>query len=123
MHSPHANGKLLLLALLWFSGLALIALSFVRAAPNINWPASSFLVWGLCCLLVAVVWMYWDRKRRRLTPDETVDQLLLEVARRFRRTRSLDAIADEYRAAGASDDTLGLIRSAPQMLKTRAEAK
>ncbi len=123
MQSPHASGKLVLLAFLWFSGLALIALSFVRAPPTVDWPASSFFAWGLCCLLVAIVWMYWDRKRRRLTADETVDQLLLEVARRYRRTRSLDAIADEYRAAGASDETVELIRVAPQMLNMRAEAK
>jgi hypothetical protein len=124
MHSPQAHGKLLVLAILWFSGLALIALSFVSAAPNVNWPhPSSFITWGICCLLIAVVWMYWDRKRRRLTPDEALDQLLSEIARRYRRTRSLDAVTDEYRAAGASDDTLRLIKSAPQMLKTRAEAK
>jgi hypothetical protein len=67
--------------------------------------------------------MYWDHKRRRVTPDEAVDQFLLEVARRYRRTRSLDAIADEYRAAGASEETLGLISGAPQMLKMRAGAK
>ena len=123
MQSPNASVKLWLLALLWFSGISLIALSFIRAAPNINWPTSSFLIWGLCCLFFAVVWMYWDRKRRRLAPDEVVDQFLLEIARRYRRTRSLNAIADEYRAAGASDDTLRLIRLAPEMLKTRAEAK
>ena len=124
MHSPRADGKLLVLAILWFSGLALIALSFVRAAPNINLPDPlSFITWGVCCLLIAVVWMYWDHKRRRLTPDEALDQLLSEVARCYRRTRSLDAVTDEYRAAGASDDTLRLIKSAPQMLKARAEAK
>jgi len=67
--------------------------------------------------------MYWDHKRRQLTPDEAVYQLMLEVARRYRRTQSLDAIVDEYRAGGASEDTLSLIRAAPQMLKIRAEEK
>lgn len=124
MYSPHENHKLLPLALLWFIGLSLIALSFVKGSTDSSsaFP-STFVVWGLCCILIAVVWMYWDHKRRRLTPDEEVEVLLLEVARHYRRTRSLDAIADAYREAGASEYTLQLIRSAPRLLKTRAEAK
>jgi hypothetical protein len=67
--------------------------------------------------------MYWNHKRRRLTPDEVLEQLLLDVARRYRHTGSLDAIAEEYRERGASEDTLAFVRSAPRMLEIRADAK
>jgi hypothetical protein len=124
MNSPHGTLKLWTLALLWFTGLSFIALSFVKSTPSSDFPTpAEFVMWGLSCLGVAVVWMYWDYKRRRLTPDQQVEHLLFEVARRYRRIRSLDTVVNEYRAQGASEETLAIIRSAPQILKTRAEAK
>ncbi len=124
MDSPHGSTKLWVLALLWFCGLSLIALSLVKGPPSGDFPPpSAFVVWGTCCILVALIWMYWHHKRYRLTPDEELEQLLLDVARRYRHTRSLDAIVEEYRERGASEDTLDFIRSAPRMLKTRADAK
>jgi hypothetical protein len=125
MNSPRSNIKLLLLALLWFCGFGLIALSFAKG-PLSNphpFPSSKFVAWGVCCVLVALTWMYWDYKRRSLTSDEKLEQLLLDVARRYRHTRSLDAVIAEYRERGANEGTLDIIRSAPQMLKARADAK
>jgi hypothetical protein len=117
MNSPHVNLKLLLLASLWFFGFALIAFSFVKKA-SLGCGA-----WGGLCILAALVWMYWDNKRRLITPDEELEELLMEVARRYRHTRSLNVIVDEYRERGAAEDTLNFVRSAPRMLKTRADAK
>lgn len=125
MDLPHGSIKVWVLGALWFCGLGLIALSFDKGLPGTPPPVapSRLVVWGICCILVSLGWMYWDHKRRRLTPDEEVEQLLLDVARRYRHTRSLDAIADEYREKGASEYTLDLIRSAPRMLKSRADTK
>ena len=124
MHSPSVTFKLLSLALLVFFGLSLISLAFVPGLPSSGFPSpSQLVVWGFVFLLIAAVWLWWDRKRRRLTPDEEIEQLLFDVAKRYRQTRSLDIIVTEYREKGATDDTLMFIRSAPQMLKTRADTK
>ena|SRR5688572_4547645 len=110
--------KTLFLAILILAGLSLVALAFVPAAPTSGFPPPWKLAsWGLLGLLVAGVWIYWDHKRRALTPDEEVDKLLLHVAKRYRQTRSLEAIEDEYRTQGASDDTLMMIRSAPMSVR------
>jgi hypothetical protein len=124
MNPLSATLKLWLLALLVFLGLSLIALAFVPGSPSSGFPPPSrFIMWGIACLLIAAVWIWWDRKRRRLTPDQEIEQLLFDVAKRYRQTRSLDTVVEEYRAKGATDHTLMIIRSAPRMLKQRADAK
>lgn len=123
MDSPYKNLKLFALASLWAFGLGLLALAFVKGPRNGLANPSAFLFAGSCFILSATVWMYWDHKRRRLTPDEEMEHLLLNVAKRYRQTRSLDAIVEEYRMRGATDDTLSFVRAAPRMLKTRADAK
>jgi hypothetical protein len=123
--TPHSiSFKVGALGILVFAGLTLIALGFVNSNAASEFPTpSQFVTWGLLCLFVAGVWMYWDHKRRVLTPDEEIDKLLLDVAKRYRQTGSLAAVVDEYRTKGASDDTLTMIRAAPGMLRTRADTK
>ena len=117
--------KLYCLAFLIFAGLSTIGLGFVPGPRNgAPWPSSTFFFGiGVSCLFLAGVWMFWDHKRRVLTPDETIDRLLLEVAKRCRSTQSLDAIVAEYRTNGSSDETPMIIKDAPRLLKTRAELK
>jgi hypothetical protein len=121
---PSAIMKVWALGFLLFVGLSLIALAFVPAQAYPGTPTPlQIATWGLLCLLTAGVWMYWDHKRRVLTPDEEIEELLLDVAKRYRHTRSLETIVDEYRMRGASDETLMVIRTAPQSLRARGKAK
>jgi len=124
MISPSQFLKVWGLGLLIFVGLSLIGLAFIAGSPYPGTPTPLQIgSWGLLCLLVASVWMYWDHKRRVLTPDEEIEKMLLDVARRYRHTRSLETIADHYRMRGASDETLMMIRTAPQSLRARGKAK
>jgi hypothetical protein len=118
------SAKLWFLALLIFCGLGFIALAFIDAPPSTGIPAPSRLAsWGIACLLLAGICIFWSYKQRRLTPDLAIDELISNVARQFRQTRSLDAIVEEYRFNGATNDILVIIRSAPQILKARSDAK
>jgi hypothetical protein len=116
--------KYLFLALLIFPGLGALVTAFSRG-PAGRGPDSfgSLLAFGAVCLSIAGFWIYWDHKTRVRTPEDELEQLLFTVARKFRRTRSLQDIVDEYRAHGATDDTLMFIRGAPLMLQQRGEKK
>ena len=116
--------KLWGLALLVFAGIALLLLALVPDSPAGGpIPSARLVVWGGSCLCVAAIWIWWDRKRRELTPDEAVEQFLFEVARRCRRAKSLEVVFEQYRSQGASEDTLRLVRSAPRLLKARGDDK
>lgn len=124
MHSFSASIRLWGLALLIFCGLGLVGVAFLDAPPSTGIPAPSRLVtWGIACLLIAGIWIFWSYKRRRLSRDQAVDELILDVARRYAQTRSLNCVVDEYRANGASDEILSIVRAAPQILKTRSDMK
>ncbi len=124
MQSPLVFLKALGLALLLFLGIGFFAMALIpRPSTSQRAAPSKLVAWGSFCLLGAGAWMYWDHKSRILTPDEEFEKFLSDVAKRFRHTRSLKAVEDEYRAKGATDDTLMMIRGAPQMLKARGDAK
>ena len=80
-------------------------------------------MWGTGCLMIAALWIWWDYKRRSLTPEAQGERLLFDVAKRYQQVHSLEAVVEEYRASGATNETLALIRSAPVILRKRAEAK
>lgn len=124
MNEPRVSGKLIGLALLVFLGASLIALAFVPGPGN---RGSAFppqiMAWGVVCLFVAGIWLWWDRKRRRLTPDEQTEQLLYAAIKRYRRIGTWEGVIAEYRALGASEEELENIREAKQTLRIRGEAK
>lgn len=97
-------------------------LSFPTPSP-LGVPRSTFIMWGTGCLVGAGLMIWFDRNRRGDSPDEQTEQLLVDVLKRYRKIRSLDAVVAEYRANGASDYTLSLVRTAPEKLRARANAK
>jgi uncharacterized membrane protein YfcA len=109
--------KAMVLGALIAVGLALTALSFLDGFPR------TLLAWGLLCLGAAGFWMYWDAKKRELTPDEEKEQLLVAVIKRLRATGSQRMVLDEFRAKGASSSILNFVEDAPRRLRRRAETK
>ena len=114
--------KVYFLALLLFAGLALVGYAFlgVQSRTGFKWEPA---MWGTGCLMIAALWIWWDYKRRSLTPEAQGERLLFDVAKRYQQVHSLEAVVEEYRASGATNETLELIRSAPLILRKRAEAK
>ena len=124
MEGPSNSLKLWGLALLIFAGIALCLLALIPDSPRGGaTPSARLVMWGAGCFCVAAIWIWWDRRCRQLTPDEKTEQLLFEVAKRYRRVKSLDAVLDEYRCQGASEGTLELVKCAPRLLKARGDVK
>jgi hypothetical protein len=111
--------KLWALALLFFVGASLIALSCV---PGNAFP-SDLWVWGGGCLLLGGVWVYLDRRKKSLTAEEAIEKLLLKAVKRYQQTRSLDSVVAEFKADGIPESTLDLIRNAPRILTQLAQDK
>src|SRR5579883_514697 len=122
MNSFLAGLRHLLFVVFMIAGTGCILLSFPTPTP-LGVARSTFIMWGIGCVVGAALMVWLDRKRRGESQDDQIEQLLVDVLKRYRKTGSLSEIVEEYRAKGVDDYTLSLIRTALEKLRARADRK